>query len=114
MWSNWQRVFTDTFLGQPGSPCSILPYTGIVLGVGKTKISLILLLCVNLLNVLFNYLLIFGIGPFPAMGVAGAALGTVIARGIGSLAGIWIVMTPCFPGPGNTAHRPGVGSAAVA
>ena len=71
--------------------------TGIVLGVGKTKISLILLLGVNLLNILFNYLFIFGVGPFPAMGVAGAALGTVIARGIGSLAGIWIVMTPRFP-----------------
>ncbi len=31
-------------------------------------------------NALFNYLLIFGIGPFPALGVAGAAWGTVIAR----------------------------------
>lgn len=71
--------------------------TGIVLGVGKTKISLILLIGVNLLNILFNYLFIFGIGPLPAFGVAGAALGTVIARALGSLAGIWIVMTPRFP-----------------
>ena len=31
-------------------------------------------------NGLFNYLLIFGIGPFPALGVVGAALGTIIAR----------------------------------
>ena len=31
-------------------------------------------------NALFNYLLIFGIGPFPALGVVGAAWGTVIAR----------------------------------
>lgn len=31
-------------------------------------------------NALCNYLLIFGIGPFPALGVVGAAWGTVIAR----------------------------------
>lgn len=31
-------------------------------------------------NALFNYLLIFGVGPFPALGVVGAAWGTVIAR----------------------------------
>ena len=31
-------------------------------------------------NALFNYLLIYGIGPFPALGVVGAAWGTVISR----------------------------------
>lgn len=31
-------------------------------------------------NALFNWLLIFGIGPFPTLGVVGAAWGTVIAR----------------------------------
>ena len=71
--------------------------TGILLGVGKTKISLILLIGMNLLNIGFNYIFIFGVGPIPAFGVAGAALGTVIARGLGSLGGMWIVITPRFP-----------------
>ncbi|MBT3379762.1 MAG: MATE family efflux transporter [Lentisphaerae bacterium] len=71
--------------------------TGILLGVGKTRVSLVLLIGINGLNVVLNYLLIFGVGPFPAMGVAGAALGTVIARAIGSAAGCWIAVSPRFP-----------------
>jgi putative MATE family efflux protein len=71
--------------------------TGILLGLGKTKISLILLIGVNLLNIGFNYMFIFGVGPLPAFGVAGAALGTITARGLGSIAGIWIVTTRRFP-----------------
>ena len=34
----------------------------------------------NLVNISLNYLLIFGYGGFPAMGVEGAAIGTMIAR----------------------------------
>lgn len=71
--------------------------SGILLGVGKTRVSLYLLFVVNLLNIVFNYLLIHGIGPFPRMGVAGAALGTIIARVLGSLAGVWILATPRLP-----------------
>lgn len=82
-----------------GSVITMLNFavTGILLGVGKTKISLVLLVVVNILNIILNYLLIFGVGPFPALGVAGAALGTVAARGVGSVASLWIVASPRFP-----------------
>jgi putative MATE family efflux protein len=71
--------------------------SGILLGVGRTRVSLCLLLGVNLLNIGFNYVLIYGAGPIPAMGVAGAALGTVLARGLGSGVGLWILITHRLP-----------------
>ena len=71
--------------------------SGVLLGVGKTKISLVLLIAINLMNIALNYLFIFGAGPIPAMGVAGAAVGTVIARVIGSVAGLWILVSRRFP-----------------
>ena len=39
-------------------------------------------------NVVFNYLLIFGVGPFPEMGIAGAALATSFSCGSGALISI--------------------------
>ncbi len=71
--------------------------SSILLGVGRTRVSLVLLVGVNALNIACNYVLIFGVGPVPAMGVRGAALGTNLARALGSLAGIWIMVSPRFP-----------------
>lgn len=59
-------------------------------GAGDTVTPLYLSGSVNLLNIFFNYLFIFGPGPFPELGVTGAALGTVAARAIGAVAGLII------------------------
>ncbi|MDR3116989.1 MAG: hypothetical protein LBT98_00200 [Puniceicoccales bacterium] len=49
-------------------------------GRGRTLfVSAVALLC-NLLNLVLDVLLVFGIGPFPAMGICGAAWGTVISQ----------------------------------
>lgn len=49
-------------------------------GMSETKPAMIAILTGNLLNVLMNYMLIYGHWGAPMMGVAGAALGTLIAR----------------------------------
>lgn len=54
--------------------------TSILQGIGITKIIMITGIISNVLNILLDYLLIFGIGPFPAMGIEGAALATTIAN----------------------------------
>lgn len=48
--------------------------------VNKAKIPLFITLLSLTSNAIGNWLLIFGIGPFPMMGVAGGALSTTIAR----------------------------------
>jgi len=45
------------------------------------------------LNVALNMVLIRGLGPIPAFGAQGAALGTSIASAIASGAGIWLMAT---------------------
>lgn len=49
-------------------------------GLSRTRLPMYASIIGNLLNVLLNYLLIFGNHGFPKMGVAGAALGTLISR----------------------------------
>lgn len=50
---------------------------------GDTKTPMMISTAVNLLNIGIDYVLIFGIGPFPALGVTGTAIGTVVSRIIG-------------------------------
>lgn len=49
-------------------------------GIGKTKISMITNLAANLINLVFNALLINGLLGFPKLGVTGAAIATVIGN----------------------------------
>ncbi len=46
----------------------------------KTNITLRIAIFSMLMNAVLNYIFIFGIGPFPNLGVEGAALGTLIAQ----------------------------------
>jgi putative MATE family efflux protein len=60
-------------------------------GAGDTMTPLYITAGANVLNILFNYLFMFGPGPLPALGVAGAAVGTLIARFVASVIGLLIL-----------------------
>jgi len=53
-------------------------------GIGNTRITMYVNVTSNSVNVLLNYLLINGIGPFPRLGVKGAAIATAIGLCVGS------------------------------
>ena len=49
-------------------------------GIGNTKIAMQITLTANVVNIMLNYLLIFGKFGFPEMGLNGAGVGTLVSR----------------------------------
>ncbi len=58
---------------------------------GDTRTPLWILAVTTILALVLDPLLIRGWGPFPAMGVRGAAMATLVPRGLGCLAGVLIL-----------------------
>ncbi|NFO02722.1 MATE family efflux transporter [Clostridium botulinum] len=67
-------------------------FTAIFNGAGSSKTPFVINTIGLAFNMVFDPVLILGIGPFPKMGVAGAAIATVIAQVIVSLSFIFVMI----------------------
>lgn len=65
-----------------GIPFVVIPMAGnnVIRATGDTLIPSLIMIVSVIVNTTLDPLLIFGIGPFPALGIRGAALATVTAR----------------------------------
>lgn len=61
-------------------------------GIGKTRITMVVNVSANLVNIFLNYCLISGHLGFPALGVKGAAIATAIGTCVSSVIAIVVVM----------------------
>ncbi|MFC2095929.1 MATE family efflux transporter [Candidatus Bipolaricaulota bacterium] len=69
---------------------------GFFAGIGKTRHQLIGSIFVTTINILLDYVLIFGKAGFPKLGVQGAAIASTIALGVGSIYYVVVLARPSY------------------
>jgi putative MATE family efflux protein len=81
-----------SFVGLPFLFAYVI-FQSLMRGVGDARTPLAIVSGTVALNFVLDPLFILGLGPLPALGVAGAALTTVITQGLAAAVGLWILFS---------------------